>query len=170
MPRTPKAPVQPCSVARAAGLLADPWVIVILRDAFRGARRFDDFHVLSGAAKTVVSDRLGHLVAAGLMARRPYSERPPRDEYRLTAAGRDLFPVIMELMAWGDRHLVEDAGTPVLLWHRPCGAPTPPGALCGACGERLTPETIRAAPGPGAVGPEAERVMQRLALIHRRDR
>lgn len=170
MPRTPKAPPQPCSVARAAGLLADPWVIVILRDAFRGARRFDDFQVLSGAAKTVVADRLAHLVSAGLMARRPYSERPPRDEYRLTPAGRDLFPVIMELMAWGDRHLAGEAGTPVLLWHRPCGAPTLPGALCRACGEPLTPETVRAAFGPGAVGPEVERVMQRLALINRRDR
>ncbi len=168
MARTPTAPAQPCSIARAAGLLADPWTLIILRDAFRGVRRFDDFLALSGAARTVAAARLRRLVGAGILARRRYSERPPRDEYVLTQAGRDLFPLLLEMMAWGDRHLAGEAGVPVVLRHRTCGAPTPPGSACAACGERLTPETIRLERGPGAAGPEAERVASRLALIRSR--
>ncbi len=168
MPRTPKAPLQPCSIARAAGLLADPWVLVLLRDAFRGVRRFDDFQALSGAVKTVVADRLRRLVTAGVLERRRYSERPPRDEYVLTPAGRDLFPLLMELMAWGDRHLSADEGVPIRLRHKACGEPTTPGAACQACGGRLVAEEVRFEPGPGAVGPEADRMGAHLALARRR--
>ncbi len=130
--------------------------------------RFDDFVALTGAAKTVASDRLRRLVGAGILERRRYSERPPRDEYALIDRGRDLFPLYMELMAWGDRHLASDAGLPVLLRHKRCGAITPPGVACASCGERLKPEDVRYEQGPGAIGPEAERIMERIALARRR--
>lgn len=168
MSRAPRPPDQPCSVARAAALLADPWVIVLLRDALRGVRRFDDFQALSGAAKTVVADRLKRLVAAGLLARRRYAERPPRDEYVLTPAGREAFPVVMALMAWGDRHLAGAGGVPFRLRHRDCGEVTSPGGACTACGEALAPEALRLEPGPGGAGPEARRMRERLALARKR--
>jgi len=168
MSRVAKSPDQPCSIARAAGLLADPWILVLLREAFRGVKRFDDFVALTGAAKTVASDRLRRLVGAGILERRRYSERPPRDEYALTDRGRDVFPLYMELMGWGDRHLAREAGLPVLLRHKSCGALTPPGAICASCGDRLGPEDVRYERGPGAVGPEAERILERIARLRRR--
>lgn len=168
MSRIARGPDQPCSVARAAGLLADPWVLLLLREAFRGVKRFDDFVSLTGAAKTVASDRLRRLLGAGILERRRYSQRPPRDEYALTDRGRDLFPLYMELMGWGDRHLVNEAGLPVLLRHKRCGALTSPGAACASCGELMKPEDVRYEQGPGAVGPEADRIRERIVLARRR--
>lgn len=168
MARTAKSPAQPCSIARAASLLADPWILVILRDAFRGVTRFDDFQALSGAAKTVVANRLRRLIKARLMSQRRYLEKPPRNEYILTDIGRDVFPLYMEFMAWGDRHLAGSAGLPIYLRHKTCAALTSPGATCTVCGERLTPEAIRYERGPGATGPQAEQLIERLATIRRR--
>lgn len=94
----------PCPVARALELIGDGWSLLLLRDAFYGLRRFDEFQHSLGIASNTLTRRLSDLVAAGLMERRPYQNNPPRFEYLLTEAGRDLRPVILTLMVWGAKH------------------------------------------------------------------
>lgn len=94
----------PCPVARGLERVGEWWSILILRDALRGLTRFDEFQRNLGIAPNMLSRRLDALVEAGLLERRRYSERPPRDEYLPTAAGRDFRPVIQALLAWGNRH------------------------------------------------------------------
>lgn len=94
----------PCPVAQAMELIGDGWNLLILREAFYGARRFDQFAAQLGIASNTLSNRLKQLVEHGLFERRLYSERPPRHEYLLTARGRDLRPVILTLLQWGQRH------------------------------------------------------------------
>ena len=92
-----------CSVARTVDIIGEWWTPLILRDAFYGRTRFEDFQRSLGVARNVLTVRLERMVETGIMERRRYQERPPRDEYVLTDKGRDLFPVIAALLAWGDR-------------------------------------------------------------------
>ena len=94
---------QDCSIARALEVLGDRWTMLVIREAFMGVRRFDDFQRNLGVARNVLTDRLGRLVEEGILGRMPYQERPERFEYRLTGKGVDLWPVMMSLMPWGDR-------------------------------------------------------------------
>lgn len=137
-----------CSVARTAGLVADPWTLLILRDLFLGMTRYEELRRDLGVATNVLADRLDRLVEGGLAERRPYAERPVRHEYRLTEAGRELYDVVLALLAWGDRHLA-DQGPPLRLVHTGCGAPVVPTMTCDRCGGELTPDTVVAVPGPG---------------------
>jgi DNA-binding HxlR family transcriptional regulator len=144
----------PCSIARALAVAGEWWTPLIVRDVYLGLRRFDQIQSNLEISRKVLSDRLEHLVADGILERRPYSERPPRDEYVLTEKGRDLVPVLLALMAWGDRWTAGDAGPPAQVRHLACGNVTEPVVACSECGEPLTAEGIRAEPGPGAqVGP-----------------
>jgi DNA-binding HxlR family transcriptional regulator len=169
MSRSPRNREQPCSIARTASVLADPWVFVLLRDAFRGIRRFEDFQALSGAARSVIAARLGQLVDAQVLRKVRYSERPPRFDYLLTPAGVAFFPAFMEMMAWGDAYLSTAAGTPMLVRHTVCGSVTQPAATCRHCGARLLPAEVRFEAGPGATGPEARRMAAALATARSRD-
>src|ERR1700733_10739998 len=91
----PKSPsILECPVGRAVETVGEWWSILILRDAFQGSTRFDEFQKSLGIAPNILSRRLAHLVATGMLARRRYSERPPRYEYLLTPKGRDFFPVV----------------------------------------------------------------------------
>lgn len=103
---------QDCSVARALEVVGERWTLLILRDAFLGVRRFDDFQRSLGVARNVLNARLQRLVEHGLLERRRYQERPERFEYRLTEMGLDLLPVIEALMRWGDRWLPSPAPAP----------------------------------------------------------
>ena len=141
---------QTCSVARALEIIGERWTILILRDAFLGVRRFDDFQRSLGVARNVLNTRLQRLVEAGLLERSRYQERPERYEYRLTEMGIDLWPTIVSLMQWGDRHLGSDDGPPLLLRHNGCGGEVTSRRTCAACGAELTPRDVRPAPGPGA--------------------
>src|SRR4051794_32740204 len=94
-----------CSIARAMEILGERWTFLILRESFYGVRRFSDMQRNLGIARNILSNRLQSLVAAGVLERVPYQDEPPRFEYRLTEAGRDLYPSIVTLMRWGDRHL-----------------------------------------------------------------
>lgn len=123
-----------CSVARTLSVVGDRWTLLVLREAFLGTRRFDEFRSRTGAARHLVAERLNHLVENGVMERRQYSERPPRHEYRLTAKGRDLYPVIVALMTWGDRWMDDGDGPPVTLTHA-CGATATPAFVCAGCGQ-----------------------------------
>src|SRR3954465_14352946 len=100
---------QVCSIARALEFVGERWTILIVRDAFLGVRRFDDFQRSLGIARNVLADRLDRLVEAGIFERRLYQDRPPRYEYRLTEPGLDLHPVIFSLMKWGDKHAAPNA-------------------------------------------------------------
>ena len=112
---------QTCSVARTLELVGERWTLLIIRDAFLGVRRFGDFAERLGIARNVLQDRLERLVEAGVLTKVPYQERPLRHEYRLTDMGRDLWPSIVALLQFGDKHLAPAAGPPMLLLHRDCG-------------------------------------------------
>jgi DNA-binding HxlR family transcriptional regulator len=115
-----------CPVAQALELIGEWWSLLIIRDAFRGLRRFEDFQASLGIARNMLSRRLKALVAAGLLEKRPYSERPPRHEYRLTVKGRELMPVLVSLLVWGNRWTAPAAGPTTLLVDRATGEPIEP--------------------------------------------
>ena len=140
---------QYCSVAKALDLIGDRWTLLIVRDALRGVRRFDDFRAGLGVAHNVLSDRLSRLTEAGLLERRRYQERPDRYEYHPTQQGRDLWPVLMSLMFWGDRYLAPD-GPPLLPLHRNCGGHLTPQLTCADCSAGLEAKDVELTPGPGA--------------------
>ena len=140
---------QNCSIARTVAVLGERWTLVILREAFNRRRRFDDIQRDLGIARNILADRLQTLVAEGILERRAYQQRPERFEYRLTDKGRDLYPVLIALMQWGDRYTAGDAGPPVELIHEPCGEHTHARLVCDHCGEPIDPRDIRPQPGPG---------------------
>jgi DNA-binding HxlR family transcriptional regulator len=138
-----------CSIARALDVVGEWWTLLVIREAFRGVRRFDGFAERLGIAPNILSARLRRLVDHGVFEERAYQERPLRVEYRLTAKGRDLYPVIVALLGWGDRWYADD-GPPIELVHVPCGHRTVPRLVCGHCGEELAARDMRAVPGRGA--------------------
>lgn len=140
----------PCSIARSVNVLGDGWVLLILRDACLGVRRFDDFQRDLGVGRNVLADRLARMVDEGLLRTEAYSEHPPRHEYRLTDKGRDAYTVLAAMAAWGDRWLAGPDGPPVLLHHTACGHDQRAAVVCGECGEPLDVRQVRARPGPGA--------------------
>jgi len=95
---------QPCLIARSLSLVGDAWTMLILRDAHAGLTRFDDFRKSLGIAPTMLTARLSTLTDEGLLEKRRYCERPPRDEYVLTQAGHDFLPVLFAIGAWGRKH------------------------------------------------------------------
>jgi DNA-binding HxlR family transcriptional regulator len=115
-----------CSVALALGVLGERWTILVLREAFYGVKRFDEMLEAVGCARNLLSARLATLVENGILVRSPYRDEGQRErfEYRLTEKGRELFPVLLALMQWGDRWLVDAStnGPPVEILHRACGA------------------------------------------------
>jgi DNA-binding HxlR family transcriptional regulator len=140
---------QACSIARALEVMGDRWTILVLRDAFRGIRRFEDFRRDLDIARPVLADRLKRLVGHGVLEKRLYQERPRRYEYRLTPMGRELSPILVALMRWGDHHLAGEAGPPTVLTHE-CGHELSQGFYCPACRQVFAPSEIRSRPGPGA--------------------
>jgi DNA-binding HxlR family transcriptional regulator len=148
---------QVCSLARALELVGDRWTILLIREAFMGTRRFDDYQRRLGCARNVLSDRLNRLVDEGILRKVPYQERPPRHEYRLTRKGVELWPATMTLMKWGDRYLAPD-GPPTLVLHKDCGGELDERLHCARCGVELGPSDVYAAPGPGASAERAPAV------------
>ena len=129
-----------CSIGRAMEILGERWTFLILRESFYGVRRFSDMQRNLGIARNILSTRLQMLVANGILERRLYQQEPPRHEYRLTQAGRDLYPAIVTLMRWGDRHLSTDP--PVVLRHNSCGHEADPLLVCAHCHEELDPHEV----------------------------
>lgn len=140
---------QPCSLARTLSVVGDRWTLMILRDCFLGIRRFDDFEKRLGITRHVLTDRLKKLVEQGVLSKVPYQERPRREEYRLTEKGLELHPVILALVSWGDRHMADERGAPVLRVHKACGQVMKPVTVCSECGEAVTARDIRVQVGPG---------------------
>jgi len=143
----------PCSIQASLDVLGDRWTILILRDAFRGVRRFEDFRRDLDIARPVLTDRLKRLVEHGIFVKQQYCERPPRDEYRLTEKGMALSPTLVALMHWGDRWL-SDGAAPTVLVHDVCGAPLDQQFVCWECDATVTAHDIASRPG-GAGRPVA---------------
>ncbi|MEP4377703.1 MAG: winged helix-turn-helix transcriptional regulator [Alphaproteobacteria bacterium] len=124
---------QVCTYARTIELLGNEWTLMILRELFLGSRRFDDLRSQTGASPHTLSQRLKRLEGAGILRREAYSEHPPRYEYRLTAMGRDLWPIIIAIKQWGDKWFEGDT-THVEITHKDCGATVTPRMTCPDCG------------------------------------
>ncbi len=139
-----------CSVARTLDVVGDKWTLLVIRDAFYGARRFEDFRRDLGIARNVPTDRLGRLVDAGILERQLYQDRPPRCEYRLTRKGRDPPPDAVTLMRLGDTEAPHDQ-PPVDLFHGDCGNATHAVVSCAHPGEDLTPFNIGMEPLPPTI-------------------
>jgi DNA-binding HxlR family transcriptional regulator len=140
---------QNCSIAGTLELIGERWTLLILRDAFLGVRRFDEFQRSLGVARNVLQTRLSRLVAAGLLRRVRYQERPERFEYRLTRKGVDLWPILVALLHWGDRYVAEQ-GPPVVLAHKGCGGLVDSRRRCERCGADLEAWDVEPQAGPGA--------------------
>lgn len=142
-----------CSIARTLGVVGEKWTLLVLREAFNGIRRFDDFHAALGCARNLLATRLKTLVTHGLLERVAYQDDVGRSrhEYLLTDKGRDLFPVVVALMQWGDRWTADDSGPAVQLLHRDCGEPVTVELNCGAGHGALGARDITPVPGPGAI-------------------
>ena len=138
-----------CPIARSLERVGEWWSILILRDALHGFTRFDQFQKSLGIAPNILTRRLNALVEAGLLERRRYSERPPRDEYLLTERGRDFRPVLLALLAWGNKHFAPE-GASVLLADSRTGEVADPVLVDRVSGRRITGTDYRAVPGPAA--------------------
>jgi DNA-binding HxlR family transcriptional regulator len=136
---------QECSIARALSVVGDRWTMLVLREAFMRVRRFEDFLDATGAPRPLLSERLKTLVDNDVLERRQYSERPDRFEYRLTEKGRDLYPVVVSLLRWGDKWMSDEDVPPVELRHRTCGHAMVPELACPECGDWLEATDVEAA-------------------------
>ncbi len=135
-------PPTACSIAATLDVIGDRWTFLVLRDLFRGVRRFSDLVDDLGIAKNLLSDRLKRLVEHGIVEKVPYQDRPVRHEYRLTAKGADLSPALIALMRWGDEWYSEGE-PPVVLVHEACGTPLEQHVRCPHCDELVTPGKVR---------------------------
>src|SRR6201991_4606025 len=138
-----------CPIARSLERVGEWWSILILRDALHGMTRFDEFQASLGIAPNMLTRRLHALVEAGLLERRRYSEHPPRDEYILTARGRDFLPVLIALLAWGNKHFAPE-GPSVQLIESESGAAVDPILVDSATGRPINERDHIMAPGPAA--------------------
>lgn len=145
----------PCPMAQALERVGEWWSLLILREAFRGVRRFGEFERRLGIAKNVLSARLKHLVAAGVLERRPSAEDAREVEYRLTASGKDLAPVLVALAQWGERWVYEGSA-PVRFVDRHTGKRLAPLGLRDEDGRPIALRDLAIRPGPAAAaGPDA---------------
>jgi DNA-binding HxlR family transcriptional regulator len=151
-----------CPIARALEHVGEWWSILILRDALHGLRRFDEFQKSLGIAPNMLTRRLNALVEAGLLQRRRYSARPPRHEYVPTQRGRDFHPVLVALVAWGNKHFAPE-GPSVLLVNTRSGEPAEPVLVDQSTGRPIREPEYAFAAGPAA----GERTRRRYALPQR---
>src|ERR1700761_3568780 len=147
-----------CPIARSLDRVGEWWSILILRDAFQGKTRFDHFQKSLGIAPNMLTRRLATLVEAGLLERRLYSEKPPRHEYVLTQKGRDFRPVLVALLAWGNKHFAPE-GASVLLADKATGAIAEPIVVDRVSGRPIPGGGFALVPGPAA----SDRMRQRIA-------
>jgi DNA-binding HxlR family transcriptional regulator len=146
VPAYPEFDPATCSIAGTLDVLGDTWSVLVLREMFLGAHRFDQIQQHLDIARNVLAARLKRLLEHGLIQKRQYQEHPPRFEYHLTRKGVDLQPVLIGLMAWGDRYLAGPPGGPVVLEHRGCGQPVHLATLCQTCGKPVSPREVAARP------------------------
>ena len=135
---------QDCSIAATLELIGERWTILVIRDVWLGRRRFGQIQESLGIARNVLSSRLQRLLDAGILERRIYSEKPERYEYFLTEKGLDLWPVMVAMIGWGDRHLAGPEGPAVAIVHKECGGTVNDRRICERCGQELEVRDARA--------------------------
>ncbi|MFI0405681.1 winged helix-turn-helix transcriptional regulator [Actinomadura sp. 3N508] len=151
-----------CSIARTVDLAGDWWTPLVMREAFYGARRFEEFQQRLGLSRNVLTQRLDRLVEEDMLDRVPYQERPVRHEYRLTEKGRDFFTVLAAMIRWGDRWLSDPAGPPIELRDRVTGRPIDIEVVDARTGRPVDIRQIVAMPGPGLPDDLAKLLRERM--------
>ena len=168
-----------CSVARTVSIIGDRWTLLILRDCFLRVRRFEEFQRRLGVTRPILSDRLRKLVDKFILAKVPYQQGPLRYEYRLTPKGLALYPIMLAIVHWGDEHMSDKKGRPLLHQHSVCGHDFDPVLVCSECAAAIQPREVQVRPGPGAknsgyiprdVGAAAVRAPRRRATVQRSDK
>lgn len=159
-----------CSISRTLAVIGDRWSLLILRDCFLRVRRFEEFQSKLGITRHLLADRLKKLVRFGVLRRAPYQTNPKRHEYILTQKGLDLYPILMTIVHWGDVHMVDERGRPLVHQHKTCGKFFDPVMVCSECGEPLKAKEVHTHPGPGAlpikeVAAASEKVPRKKALL-----
>jgi len=124
-------------VAATLAVVGDPWTLLIVREAFLGVGRFEQWQATLGVARNVLAARLKSLTAHGILAREVYSTRPLRQEYVLTAKGRDLFPILTSMFAFGDKHVYGEGREPQVYTHTDCGKRFQAKMVCACCGQAV---------------------------------
>ncbi|MEU1468924.1 helix-turn-helix domain-containing protein [Streptomyces sp. NPDC005761] len=157
---------QQCSMARALEVVGERWTLLVVRDAFYGVRRYNDFLVHLGIPRAVLATRLQSLTEAGVLEKRRYQESPPREEYVLTESGKALWPVIGTLGVWGRDHLPGTLPMRVFV-HADCGTELSAYGACPACSVPVPPEDIEMRPGDG-LDAHADDPVSRALLTPRR--
>ena len=149
-----------CPIARALAVVGDRWTVLILRELFLGVKRFEEFQLQTGMSSHLLSTRLKRLEAEGIVARRPYSERPVRHEYRLTDKGLDFYPLLLSLKAWGEKWggFAPKARPALSIVHRHCGHPAQIRLTCPSCDGPFGPKDVNVTLGHAF---EAERQARR---------
>lgn len=137
-----------CSVAQCLEVVGEWWSLLIIRDAFLGVTRFDEFQDRLGIARNILNQRLTRLVDEGILDKVAYSDHPPRYDYRLTTKGRDLWPIVTAMRQWGDKYAAPD-GPPMRVMHKKCGKVSHAVMTCSSCGEPLNARDVRAVRGTG---------------------
>ncbi|QIQ04660.1 winged helix-turn-helix transcriptional regulator [Streptomyces liangshanensis] len=155
---------QQCSMARALEIIGERWTLLIVRDAFYGVRRYNDFLTHLGVPRAVLAARLQSLERAGVLEKRRYQDTPPRDEYVLTERGLALWPTVRALSVWGRE--VEGAGHLRIFTHAACGTELGPYGECSACAVPVPPHDVEMLPGPDLDQDPADPVCR--ALLHPR--
>lgn len=150
-------PEQVCSIARSLEVVGERWTLLILRDAVLGVERFEQFQESLGIATNVLTSRLGRLCDEGVLERVADPDRPGRPKYVLTDKGRELAPVLLVLMKWGDHHYPEPDGPPRLTVHASCGGDVGADLRCDRCGQKLGRGELELPPGPGLEGRSSHR-------------
>ena len=140
----------PCPIARTADLIGDGWTLLIMREACLGERRFDEFQRTLGIGRNILTARLNALVDEGVLRKVPYQERPPRYEYRLTDKGRDVSNILAVMAAFGDKWLLCDETSPLVLHHTTCDHDMHAVVTCSACAQPLDIRSMRAKREPAA--------------------
>ncbi len=143
----PHSETDGCSIQATLAVISDRWTLLILRNVFRGVRRFGEMQSDLDIARNILSDRLSKLVEHDVLEKVPYQDKPTRYEYRLTAKGADLSPALVALMGWGDRWYT-DGQPPTVLVHEACGTPVIQRLECPVCQAEVLPHQIRSQPGP----------------------
>ncbi|UJW31965.1 helix-turn-helix transcriptional regulator [Saccharothrix sp. AJ9571] len=138
-----------CSIARTMDVIGEPWSPLILRNVYVGITRFEQLQESLGISRKVLTERLKWLTEQDVVARRQYSERPPRYEYVLTERGTELCDLLLVMVRWGDRWLAGEAGPPVLYRHHACGRISHVELRCSECGEPMRATDLDVLPGPG---------------------
>jgi DNA-binding HxlR family transcriptional regulator len=142
MGRTADYSRESCTIAATLEVIGDPWTLLVIRDAFNGVRRFEQWQERLGVARNVLAARLKTLTKHGVLEPQAYSERPLRHEYVLTRKGKDLYAVLLTLHGWGAKHLYMESDSGISFIHKTCGQELEPTLACACCGAVVKPRDL----------------------------